>query len=213
MQGSFEIDRPRLVKHRTLRNGILTLQLHPDTDAKVGDVHELNIVIHPGENGPLNQQFSVEYVEPVEESNDPTVDTQAPRSDRPDLPNPTEVYERDSKRTWADMTPPWTDQDIVELRPTGEGVGDVDLFINMDAAPLRTFVARNTLSDAGKEIVEDTWKVGIMIYSLSQFVELQDIEADLNEEIEPIIATGMKGIAQSMLDQHIRDEMLESLQI
>jgi hypothetical protein len=213
MQGSFEIDRSRLVKHRTLRNGILTLQLSPDEDAEVGETHELDIVIHPGENGPLTQRFCVEYVEPVEESNDPTVDTQSSRGDRPDLPNPIEVYERDGEVTWGDMTPPWTDQDIVELRPTGEDVGDVDLFINMDAAPLRTFVARNTLSDPGKEIVEDTWKVGLMIYSLSQFVELRDIEEDLNQDIEPIIATSMKGIAQSMLDQHIRDEMLESLQL
>jgi hypothetical protein len=87
------------------------------------------------------------------------------------------------------------------------------LWINYDAGPLQDFISRYNFRKTGKEIVKETWKVGVGMYTLSTYLELKAEYSEKKHNYRQVAATAISGVCQSMLDQQISDEELESLTV
>jgi hypothetical protein len=65
------------------------------------------------------------------------------------------------------------------------------------------------------EYVKQTYKLGVILYSVGQYMEIERKygEDPHWEEIDPaeVIETSMKGVAQSLLDQTITDNKLDEI--
>ena len=194
----------------SLHNGVLSVLLAPLTGAEPGDIQQVAVTVSRKMADPLRRVFDIEYSEPVERtgssgqsSNDPDVAVFDP-------PSLTEVYREDEGdeglTTWADMSPEWDEQDIVDIDKQGD---EYYLYVNMDAAPLYYYVQSHNFSDDGKAQVREIWKAGVLFYSLAQYIEL------LNSDVEPdtIVPVTMRGTAQSMLNQHIGGAELDELTV
>lgn len=195
------------ISSRTLYNGILTVRLTPIDDASEGEKTRVHVEVTRDPKESLTTEFEVEYTEKVESEPSEQSSSSDGRSDALEEPNTIPVYKEGGEDvvTWDDMSPRWTEEDIVDIH---RGDDELDLWINMDAGPVHHFVARHDLSKMGKETVEEVWRVGILLYSISQLVSLREQTEDNDELLPPeeIIPITMKGIAQSLLDQHIPDE-------
>ena len=90
---------------------------------------------------------------------------------------------------------------------------DMQIFVNFDAAPIQNFLSRYNLRKTGKETVKETWKVGVAMYAISTYIEIEE-EFD-DEEIDPSHMTevSMRGVVQSMLDQQVSEDELEALTV
>lgn len=214
--GELSIEPREIVKQRSLNDGILSLQLQPHpTEAKSGTTLPVKVSVSRGSSPPLNVSFEVEYVDPAKQGKRRRRKTKKRESQTQqlDLPNPVEVFEQEGEITWEDMEPEWTEDDIVSIF---DSESQMDIFINMDASPFHYFITRNNLTDSGKEFVTDVWKAGVTLYTLSQYIELRDVvdNGQFNGKQTDIQSTNvvsitMKGVAQTMLDQHISEEELK----
>lgn len=189
-----------------LYQGILTLRLHPPDRGKPGDSTLVNVTVRRGPMEPLSNEFEMKYRGKQEKQDGGDDSESESSSEGLAVPDPIPVYEDgENVTTWEEMG--WTEDDIVEINERGE---ELDIFINMDAGPVKHFITRHNLTESGKETVREVWRVGVMLYSMSQYVELNKY-AENREDVpapEEIIPLTMQGIAQSLLDQHIPREEL-----
>lgn len=193
-------------KNWNLHNGILSLKIKPLSGAEPGEKQQVTVTVTREMADPLRRVFTVKYVDPVEESSESSGTNNSPSADDLDLPEVIPVHESgDDKTTWDDMNPTWTEDDIVSISERDE---TYDIFVNMDASPLHHFVQTNNIKDSRKGQVQEIWVAGCMFYTVSQYIELENDGDVVPEDIVPIT---MRGVAQSMLDQHISDEELERL--
>lgn len=215
--GELEVEPESIVKQSSLHNGILRLMLQPLPGVEEGSKFNIQVRITRAANEPLTQEFRVEYVEPAPEPEEKQSSPESPpKKDKPDLPEPIPVYRESddpADTTWDDMDPEWNEDDIVELMDNGDGIKDIDVFVNMDAAPYESFIHRHNLTDVGKERVTEYWKVGILVYSLSEYIELEDAYKQNGVVPEDIVPITIRGISQSMLDQHISSDELDSMTV
>jgi hypothetical protein len=156
----------------------------------------------------MTQTLSVQIIEPIEKTQRPT-----PKDESDDgaagfeLPDahwvPKEKWDRHG----------FDEHSIVRLDPSPDG--EVVLFINEDAAPLVNFRKRHNLKKSGKQYVRETYKLGTILYTVGQYMELErKYKEDPDwDEIDPIevIQTTMKGVAESLLDQTITDDKLDDI--
>jgi hypothetical protein len=87
------------------------------------------------------------------------------------------------------------------------------IFVNFDAAPIQNFLTRYNLRQTGKETVKETWKVGVAMYALSTYIEIDEEFGE--DEIDPshMAEVSMRGVVQSMLDQQVSENELEALTV
>jgi len=151
--------------------------------------------------------FSFQITDPVEKTNRPSPKEEESGSGGFELPDATWVPEED----WDNHG--FNEHSIVRVEPGPDG--EMTLFINEDAAPLVNFRKRNNLKESGKKYVKQTYKLGVILYSVGQYMEIerQYGEDPHWEEIDPaeVVQTSMKGVAQSLLDQTITDDKLNEI--
>lgn len=192
-------------EHWGLHNGVLTIRFGPNDGVEPGDAEQVTATVTREMADPLRAVFTVKYVDPVEDSSSGDNGETPPTNDTLDFPDVTRVYESgDGIATWEQMSPEWGEHDVVDIHEYDDGY---DIYVNMDAAPLLNFIRSNNLTDNGKEHVKEIWVAGHVFYALSQYIELDD-EGVAPEEIVPVT---MRGVAQSMLDQHIGEQEMERL--
>jgi len=156
---------------------------------------------------PLGTQFNINYVEPIEEDDEGAgANDDIPPVSQLDFPPIWEIYEED----WESHPEPFDEHTPVRIVGNGS---DIELYINYDAAPVKDFLNRYNLRKTGKQTVKESWKVGVAMYALSSYIEV-DAEFD-SERIDPdhVAEVSMRGIVQSMLDQQISDDELEALTV
>lgn len=196
-----------VVRSHGLSSGTWTIQLKPLDAASPGMAMPVDVQVGAEDMEPLSAQFNIKYVEPIDEGDDgPSVDDDLPPVAQLDFPPIYEIYEDD----W-DTHPEPFDEDT-PVRIVGSGT-DVELYVNYDAGPVKDFLNRYKLRKTGKETVKETWKVGVAMYALSTYIEV-DAEFDA-ERIDPdhVAEVSMRGIVQSMLDQQISEDELEALTV
>lgn len=207
--GCINIQLPSMVKSKRLRDGILTLRLAPPNAFSPGDNLTLEVEISPTQGtGSMTQQFRVEIMEPVQDQNRTTnTDDNDVGVAGFELPDAHWIGEENWEKHGFD------EHSIVKLLPSPEG--EMSLLINEDAAPLVNFRQRHSLKKSGKEYVKQTYKLGMILYSVGQYIEItKDYDDDPQwEVIDPVdvVETSMRGIAQSFLDQTIDDEKIREI--
>lgn len=211
-QGEFTIEPSDVFKQRSLNNGMLTLTLQPPSDVDPGDTKTVTVTISPAENGQLQESFTVEYLEPEDPS--PSEGngekSQQTRVNKSEWPNMIEVYQEGGEdvTTWDELGWDEDDPPVVELASYSD---EMDIFINMDAAPHQRFVTRNDLDSTGKEHVAERWKIGVAVNSLAMYHEFyQEIEEN-GHQTDPanLVPVAMRGMAETMLNQIISDSELK----
>jgi len=207
--GSVEAAMPSIIKSKRLKDGILTLRLDPPDALSSGDALTLELDVEPADTstGELNQIFSIQITDPVEKTSRPSPKKEESKSGGFELPDATWVPEED----WDKHG--FNEHSIVRLEPSPDG--EMTLFINEDAAPLANFRKRNNLKESGKRYVKQTYKLGIVLYSVGQYMEIErEYGEDPHwEEIDPaeVVESSMKGVAQSLLDQTITDDKMAEI--
>lgn len=210
--GDLRITPDDVVKSWSLKLGVLTVKLKPLPYAEPGNTFPVTASVTRQGKEPLQQTFDVTYLEEVEEPDRDQEESSQKVEDETDvesldLPDVNPIYEDE----WSEVG--FDEESIVEVNPYGDGDLEMEMNINMDAAPMKHFVTRHNLKTTGKEIVEDVWKAGITLYSLGQYIELSEEFKDDGVDPRSVVAVSMKGVAQSMLDQHISDDMLNEMTV
>lgn len=205
--GAVLVQPQEVVRSHGLSNGTWTIQLRPFEAATPGMTMPVDVQVGAEDMEPLGTQFNINYVEPIEEDGEGAgANDDIPPVSQLDFPPIYGIYEED----WDTYAEPF-DQDT-PVRIVGAG-SDIELHVNYDAAPIKDFLNRYNLRKTGKQTVKESWKVGVAMYALSSYIEV-DAEFD-NERIDPdhVAEVSMRGIVQSMLDQQISDDELEALTV
>lgn len=194
--------------HRSdgLSRGTWTIQLRPLEAAQPGMVMPVQVDVSAEGMEKLTAQFNIKFTEPVEEDQKGSSDDDLPPLAQLDFPPIRPVY----KDEWDEL-PEQFDEDT-PVRLVGSG-SDMEVWVNYDAGPVQNFLSRYNLRKTGKETVKETWKVGVAMYALSTYIEVD--EEFSPEDIEPdhLAEVSMRGVAQSMLDQQISEGELEALTV
>lgn len=206
--GTLRIVPKEVVRSYALRDGLLSIQLEPLPESDPGmSLPVTTSVVVSGTGEEFQQNFTINYTEAVEETEDPGDENDLPPVAELDLPPTNPIYQED----WEHFPEPFDAHTPVRIQGKGE---DMEFYINYDAAPVKNFLSRYNLRKTGKETIKETWKAGIVMYTLSTFIELRK-EFDDREDIPPksIAEVSMRGVVQSMLDQHISSAELEELTV
>jgi hypothetical protein len=196
-----------VVRSHGLSSGTWTIQLKSLDAASPGMTMPVDVQVGAEDMEPLSAQFNIKYVEAIDEGDDgPAVDDDLPPIEQLDFPPIYEIYKED----WDSHPEPFDEDTPVRIVGSGS---DVELYVNYDAAPVKDFLNRYKLRKTGKETIKETWRVGVAMYALSTYIEV-DAEFDA-ERINPdhVAEVSMRGIVQSMLDQQISEDELEALTV
>jgi hypothetical protein len=204
--GTMLIEPNSMVQSHGLDCGRWGIQLKPLALAEPGMTFGVEVSVGAAGMEGLTSEFEITYTEPVEDDDGTGGKNDNGRASMSELDFP-EIYgvyedEWDEHKEHFDKHTP--------VRIAGSG-SDMTLYVNYDAAPIKDFMRRYNLRKTGKEMVKETWKVGVAMYALSSYIEVEE-EFD-PERVDPdhIAEVSMRGIVQSMLDQQISDEELEAL--
>ena len=207
------IMKPEIMKSFHLYNGIITIKLVPPLNAKVGDVQQIVVELtRPYENS-LSVEFDVEYTKPIVIGpSKPLGQTKPPKGKSYSLPEPTLVYkdQKENCRTWQEMDPPWNEVDIVKVVPSGTENGKkLDIFINMDAGAIHSYLRRNQLSEKRQEFVKRCWQTSVYLNSLILYNDLAKNEKNDFYEMIPEI---MKSFSKIVLDLMCNTAFLKEIE-
>jgi hypothetical protein len=202
--GSFSISPVDMVKSYRLSNGILSVTLMPLEGADVGTTIPVHVEVERASHESLTETFEVEFVEPVERKGGGNGDSDDNVSiEDIGLPNWEPVREDEWHKRNGDEG--WDEHDIVEIMDYDE---DIDLFINVDSAPLKDFRRRYNLTDTGKQNVEMIYQRAVVLFSTCAFVELDNSSNSPELDVNQLVAQSMKGVAQALLPQLISEEQI-----
>ncbi|WP_227355182.1 ATP-binding protein [Haladaptatus salinisoli] len=209
--GSVAVSPSDVVKSTRLLNGVLTLTLKPGEDATPGERTSVRVEARPaGTDGEetLERRFAVEYVEANDDRGRTRAAANAHGAAPEDmiLPNTHPIHEED----WDSYDRAFDEDTVVQVMDYDD---ELDLHINMDAAPLRQFFTAHTLTDAGKEYVKRVYKTGITLYAVAQYMELHEEFDEDDVDVSEIVSAAMRGTGQILLDQAISDDRLEELTV
>jgi len=203
--GQLVVEPQESVKSWGLSDGLLSIQVKPLEAATPGMTMPVTVRVEGEGMESLQQLFNVEYVEPADE-NGSDRENAVPPVEQLDFPPIVPVWEDE----WEDVPEPFDKDTPVRLAGSGE---DMQIYVNYDAAPIKDFLSRYNLRKTGKETVRETWKVGVALYALSTYIEI-DEEFDGREiDSSHMAEVSMRGIVQSMLDQQVSQEELEALTV
>lgn len=205
--GTVMVQPQDVVRSHGLTNGTWTIQLRTLEAATPGMTMPVNIDIGAEGMDPLSAQFNIEYTEPVEEDTGAGgVDDDLPPVQQLDFPEIVAIQKED----WSDAPEPFDEDTPVRIAGSGS---NMTLYVNYDAGPVRDFLSRYNFRKTGKEAIKETWKVGVAMYAVSTYIEVDDEFSP--EQIDPdhVTEVSMRGIVQSMLDQQVSDDELEALTV
>lgn len=204
--GWIQITPQDVVRSWGQSDGQLSMQLRPLPNVNPGTAFPVTVKI--GANGmePLEQQFTIHFTEEVE-SNSKSGSGDVPPIESLEFPEIQTITRDQWDSHWAE----WDEQTPVQIEGTESD--NMTLWVNYDSGPLLEFMSRHNLRKTGKEAVKETWKAGVSIYTLSSYLELRNEFDEDDVDSRQVAAVSIKGVTQSMLDQHISTEELESLTV
>jgi len=199
---------PDIMSSFHLWNGIITIKLVPSEDMKVGRIQKVTVELTRPYEDSLFVEFEVDCTQPIETRISPPGGKEQDKGQAYKLPEPTLVYreKRDGCSYWGERG--WTGEDIGEVAPSGETNGNgknLDVFINMDADVLRSYLRRQQVSGKQQELIERAWEASIFLNSLILYNDLSKLE---EEEMLPSI---MKSISKITLDLMYNESLLKEL--
>lgn len=204
--GELDIQPENLVKNRSLSEGVLFVELKEPEFAQEGDRQPMKITVtRPQHSEDLSVEYAVEYVEPAPKNPSGGESNRNRSEDNLNFPKMREVTEDKWDRHG------WNENDILSI---AEDDGGMEFFINVDAAPLRGFLTRENIKNDYHTEVTRLWKLGITVYGVGMlhgFREELRNNGSLDKSADELVSTSMKGVAQTMLYQHISDNRLDTM--
>ncbi len=188
---------PDISRSHYLYNGVITIKLVPPKQANVCDVIPVQVELTRPYQESLFVDFEIEYSAPIQPQVNPPRPNDGDKVASYKLPSPILVYKekKEGCASWDEQS--WSGQDIAKVAPAGDSNGNgknLDIFLNMDADILRSYIYYHKLSSHEQELVEKLWETSIYLNSLVLYNDLSQIE---QEELLPDV---MKSIAKITLD-------------
>jgi hypothetical protein len=212
--GELVVQPQEAIKSWGLSDGLLSLQIKPLEAATEGMTLPVSVKVDADGMAALEQQFNVSYTEAVDTENEGSNGDALPPIEKLDFPEIYGVWKNPGPDEvgWED---PQFDRPFDENTPVqliGSGT-NMRIFVNFDAAPIQNFLTRYNLRQTGKETVKETWKVGVAMYALSTYIEIDEEFGE--DKIDPshMAEVSMRGVVQSMLDQQVSENELEALTV
>lgn len=209
-QGMITTTPQECVRSWGLSNGQLSMQLAPLPNVEPGTAYPMTVKVKAEGMEPLEQRLTIGFVEEAEDNSTSKSDGVPPMKsllESLEFPNIETVSQDEWRSHWAD----WDEQTPVAIE--GSKSEDMTIWVNYDAGPLQNFMSRHNLRKTGKETIKETWKAGVAIYTLSTYLELKNEFTDEDINSREVASVSMKGVTQSMLDQHISEAELENLTV
>lgn len=204
---------PLEVRHSShLYNGIITLRIIPKSDWVVGEKQRVKIELTRTYESSLTIEFDLLVEPPVQQITNPVTPRKPEKEKSLHLPQPIPVYKNNTeggeRKTWEQMNPPWSGVDICELKSTiiNENQKQYDVFINMDADDLYSFLRRKILSPGAQDFVKRLYQTSILLYSLILY---NDLSKSNQEELLPLI---MKSVSKVCLDLAYSESLIKSVE-
>jgi hypothetical protein len=127
------------------------------------------------------------------------------------LPEPMLVYKskRAGYRSWNEIKKEdgtnWSGEDIAKVVSSGDGAG-VDVYINMDADVLRTFLRQQKVTDQRRDFVKRSWETAVFLNSIVIYNDLAKTEKG------EMVSDVMKSVSKIILDLMCNDTFLKELE-
>lgn len=207
--GELEITPNEMVSSWSLANGILRVRFKPLPATIIGANVPVEVRVSRDGDSDLKQSLSVRCVPPKEESSsDGDEDNNESTIESIGLPDPYRVNEDEWEERNGEEG--WDEHDIIEIFAYED---DMEIFINMDSAPLRQFLSTHKFHESGRETVKDLYETAIVLFSVCEYVEFNNTLDDEDRNAEGLVETSMKGIAQTLLPQLISEDRLDNLTV
>lgn len=204
--GTAIVSPQELVRSHGITDGTWTMQLRPFEAATPGMTMPVSVEVGAEGMDPLKVEFNIQYTQSVEdEESGSSPSKELPPMEQIDFPQINAIYEDD----WDTHPEDWDAKTPVRVQPGDE----MQLWVNFDAAPIKNFMRRHNFRTTGKETVKETWRVGVALYAVSTYIEVEDEFSPGRIQPDHVTEVSMRGIVQSMLDQQISNEELEALTV
>jgi hypothetical protein len=202
---------PDVMKSCHLWNGRMTVKLIPSKTARAGQIRKVIALLTRPYDEPLTVEFEVEYMPEIEPQIPLLHVPRLPKIKDYRLPEPILVYKtkREGSRSWGEMKKEdgthWNGADIAKVVPSGDGAG-VDVFINMDADVLHTFLRQHKVSGRRQDYIKRSWETAVFLNSL---VIYNDLARSEKGDLVPDI---MKSVSKIILDLMCNETFLKELE-
>lgn len=213
-KGELQIHPADIRRSSYLYNGIITIQLIPPKNSKVNDTIPCEILLTRPYDDPLRVEFDIRVVSEVKTESKASINSKLPKSKGLNLPRPTRVYKEKSEnsdcKTWEEMTPKWTEEDVAEVRTIidDNSKRNYDVFINMDSRDLHSFLRRKKLSHQEQDNIKRLYETSILLYSLVLYNDL----VKRNGGSEELLPTLIKSISRICLDLAYSEALIKSIE-
>jgi hypothetical protein len=202
---------PDVMKSCHLWNGRMTVKLIPSKTAKAGQIRKVIALLTRPYDEPLTVEFEVEYMPEIEPQIPLLQVPRLPKIKDYRLPESILVYmiKREGSRSWGEMKKEdgthWNGADIAKVVPSGDGAG-VDVFINMDADVLHTFLRQHKVSGRRQDFIKRSWETAVFLNSLVIYNDLA------RSEKGELVGDIMKSVSKIILDLMCNETFLKELE-
>jgi hypothetical protein len=202
---------PDVMKSCHLWNGMMTVKLIPSKTARAGQIRKVMALLTRPYDEPLSVEFEVEYTPEIEPQIPLLHVPRMPKMRDYRLPDPVLVYrgKREGSRSWDEMKKEdgthWNGTDIAKVVPSGDGAG-VDVFINMDADVLHTFLRQHKVSGRRQDFIKRSWETAVFLNSLVIYNDLA------RSEKGELVGDIMKSVSKIILDLMCNETFLKELE-
>ena len=202
---------PDVMKSCHLWNGRMTVKLIPSKTARAGQIRKVIALLTRPYDEPLTVEFEVEYMPEIEPQIPLLQVPRLPKIKDYRLPEPILVYKtkREGSRSWDEMNKEdgthWNGGDIAKVVPSGDGAG-VDVFINMDADVLHTFLRQHKVSGCRQDFIKRSWETAVFLNSLVIYNDLA------RSEKGELVGDIMKSVSKIILDLMCNKTFIEELE-
>jgi hypothetical protein len=195
---------PDIVGSYRLWNGVITIKLVPPENAKIGGGSQLIMELTRPYDESLFVGIDIEYAPPIEKVTHPEGKPKPPSGQSYHLPEPILVYReaRDDCKTWEDMG--WTGVDVAKVIPSGEE--DLDIYINMDAEALHSYLRMEQRSDEKIDQIKGLYEISMFLHALVFYNDLSKMEEVDEDELLPEIMKSVAKISLDLIDRDVIDE-------
>ena len=195
------------VQYANLNRGVLSVGIKAPNVYQEGDATTLVLNITRPNSEPLQKRVKVKYTE-----EQPAKGTQTPKDNQQEgtkglsMPNVERVEEDEWDRHNFD------EHDIVRVAVIGDSISDMDVYVNVHAAPLRRFVDKQNLRPSSKESVEERYTMTVALYSVAMYIEFDEaLDEEKQDQLgtpEEMVQSSMKGLGQVLLHSIAPEELL-----
>lgn len=161
-----------------LKDGIIPLVIQPTKNARIYQTEFITVKLTRPNMEPLSVQLAIDLGPVVAPKTNPVGSPKKPKGKGFALPNSRRVF----KDQWSERGEDgWTENDISEVKGIAP---NIDIYVNMDSLPLKTFIEnyRNRDAETEKQI-RDAYFASIVLFSFVLHTKLEKMDLQNKNQI------------------------------